>query len=58
VAAVPNPGCGWKHKFIASFEEPQVIAKILAHLERSAPDHYQPELTLGARVPSAQSGLV
>jgi hypothetical protein len=49
--------CGGKLKVIASIEEPAVIAKILAHLERTAPDHYQPELPLGARAP-AQSRLV
>ncbi|MEP7310946.1 MAG: hypothetical protein ABI859_00050 [Pseudomonadota bacterium] len=36
---------------IASIEEPQVIAKILAHREKAAPDHDQPELPLGARAP-------
>jgi len=50
--------CGGKLKVIASIEEPQVIAKILAHLERTAPDHCQPELPLGARAPPAQSRLV
>ena len=50
--------CGGKLKVIASIEEPAVIAKILAHLERTAPDHYQPELPLGARAPPAQSRLV
>jgi hypothetical protein len=49
--------CGGKLKVIASIEEPQVIAKILAHLERTAPDHCQPELPLGARAPPAQSRL-
>jgi len=28
--------CGGKLKIIASIEEPQVIAKILSHLERTA----------------------
>jgi len=50
--------CGGKLKVIASIEEPAVIAKILAHLECTAPDHYQPELPLGARAPPAQSRLV
>ena len=49
--------CGGKLKVIASIEEPAVIAKILAHLERTAPDQYQPELPLGARAPPAQSPL-
>ncbi len=50
--------CCGKLKVIASIEKPQVIAKILAHLERTAPDHCQPELPLGARAPPAQSRLV
>jgi hypothetical protein len=50
--------CGGKLKVIASIEEPQVIAKILAHLERSGPDQCQPELPLGARAPPAQSRLL
>lgn len=29
-------GCGGKLKVIASIEEPEVIAKILAHLEKTA----------------------
>ena len=41
--------CGGKLKVIASIEEPQVMAKILAHLERSALDQFQSELPLGAR---------
>ena len=49
--------CGGKLRVIVSIEEPQVIAKILAHLERTAPDHYQPELPLGARAPPVQSSL-
>jgi hypothetical protein len=43
---------------IASIEEPEVIAKILAHLERTAPDQYPSELTLGARGPPQQSSLL
>ena len=50
--------CGGKLKVIASIEEPAVIAKILAHLERTAPDQYQSELPLGARAPPAQSRLL
>jgi hypothetical protein len=49
--------CGGKLKIIASIEEPEVIAKILAHVERTAPDQYQTELTLGARAPPALAGL-
>jgi hypothetical protein len=50
--------CGGKLKVIASIEEPQVIVKILAHLERSAPEQHQPERPLGARAPPAQSSLL
>jgi hypothetical protein len=39
----------------ASIEEPEVIAKILAHLERTASDQFQPELPLGARAPPVPS---
>lgn len=35
-----------------------VIAKILAHMERTAPDPHQSELPLGARAPPAQSSLL
>jgi hypothetical protein len=41
--------CGGNLGVIASIEEPQVIAKILAHLERTAPDQYPSELPLGVR---------
>ena len=47
--------CGGKLKVIASIEEPQVIAKILAHLEKTAPA--QPELPLGAPAPPSQARL-
>jgi hypothetical protein len=43
---------------IASIEEPEVIAKILAHLERTAPDQYPSELPLGAKGPPQQSSLL
>jgi hypothetical protein len=43
--------CGGKLKSIASIEEPEVIAKILSHLQRTVPEQYQPELPLGARAP-------
>lgn len=49
--------CGGKLKIIASIEEPEVIAQILSHLERTAPQQYQPELPLGAREPPVQSCL-
>ena len=44
-------GCGGKLAVIASIEDPQVIARILAHLQKSAADRFQPELPLGARAP-------
>ena len=50
--------CGGKLKVIASIEEPQVIAKILAHLEKTAPAQPQPELPLGARAPPSQARLL
>jgi hypothetical protein len=50
--------CGGKLRVIASIEEPEVIAKILAHLEKSAPDQSQPELPLGARAPPSQARLL
>ena len=50
--------CGGKLKVIASIEDPQVIAKILAHLGRAAPDQYPSELPLGARAPPQQSRLL
>jgi hypothetical protein len=39
-------------------EESQLIAKILSHLERAAPEQYQSELPLGARGPPVQSRLL
>ena len=50
--------CGGKLRIIASIEEPEVIAKILAHLQRTAPQQHQPELPLGARAPPVQSSLI
>ena len=50
--------CGGKLKVIASIEESEVIARILAHLEKTAPDQSQPELPLGARVPPSQARLL
>ncbi|MCC7461565.1 MAG: hypothetical protein IT480_03780 [Gammaproteobacteria bacterium] len=47
--------CGGPLQVIASIEEPQVIAKILAHLEKRAPDQHR--LPLGARAPPVQSRL-
>ena len=50
--------CGGKLKVIASIEEPAVIAKILAHLEHTAPEQHQPKLPLGARAPPVRSRLL
>ena len=50
--------CGGKLKVIASIEEPQVIARILAHLEKTAADPHQAELPLGARAPPTQARLM
>ena len=50
--------CTGKLKIIASIEEPEVIAKILAHLEKTAPAQYQAELPLGARAPPSQARLL
>jgi hypothetical protein len=50
--------CGGKLAIIASIQEPEVIAKILAHLEMTAPDQFQPELPLGARAPPSQASLL
>jgi hypothetical protein len=45
-------------KVIASIEEPELIAKILAHLEKTAPDQSRPELPLSARAPPSQASLL
>jgi hypothetical protein len=50
--------CGGKLAIIVSIEEPLVIAKILAHLERTAPYQCQAELPLGARAPPSQARLL
>jgi len=50
--------CGGELKIIASIEEPQLMAKILSHLERTAPERSQSELALGARGPPGQSSLL
>ena len=41
--------CGGTLRIVASIEQSEVIAKILAHLERTAPQPKQPERPLGAR---------
>ena len=50
--------CAGRLRIIASIEEPEVIAKILAHLEKTAPDQHQAELPLGARAPPSQARLL
>jgi len=50
--------CGGKLAIIASIEEPEVIARILAHLEKTVPGHDQAELLLGARAPPSQASLL
>jgi hypothetical protein len=50
--------CGGQLKVIASIEEPEVIAKILAHIQKIAPDPQQAELPLGARAPPQQARLI
>lgn len=50
--------CGGKLRILASIEEPAVIAKILAHPERTAPQQYPTELPLGVRAPPVQSALL
>jgi hypothetical protein len=42
-------------KFIASLEEPEVIAKIVAHREQTAPAQSQVELLPGVRAPPVPS---
>jgi Zn-finger nucleic acid-binding protein len=49
--------CGGTLRIIASIEPPELIAKILAHLERTAPQPKQPELSLGARASPVPSTL-
>lgn len=50
--------CGGKLEVIASIEDPQLIAKVLSHLQRTAPEQFQAELPLGARAPPVQSRLL
>ena len=50
--------CGGNLRIIASIEEPAVIARILAHLERTVLEPYQPERPLGARAPPLPSALL
>ena len=50
--------CAGTLKIIASIEEPELSAKILSHLQRTASQQYGPELPLGARAPAAPSRLI
>jgi hypothetical protein len=50
--------CGGQLKLIARIEEPEVIARILAHLQKSVPDPRQAELPLGARAPPTHAQLI
>ena len=50
--------CGGQLKIIASIEEPQLIAKLLSHLERAAPEQCQSELPLRTRGPPLQPSLL
>jgi hypothetical protein len=50
--------CGDNLRIIAGIEQPAVMAKILAHLERTALQPPPPELPLGARAPPVQSRLL
>ena len=47
-----------KLQIIAGIEEPEVIAKILAHLEKTAPDQHQAELPFGSLAPPSQARLL
>jgi hypothetical protein len=49
---------GGQLKIIASIEGPQLIAKILSHLERAAPEQYQSERPLRTRGPPLQPSLL
>ena len=45
---------GGKLRIIASIEEPEFVANILSHLERTAPERYQTELPFEERGPPLQ----
>jgi len=51
-------GCGGQLRVLASIEDPKVIAKILAHLEKAASHPVQCGLPLGARAPPTQARLI
>ena len=48
-------GCGGKLRIIASIEAPEIIAKILSHLDKTVADEVQHVLPLGARAPPQRS---
>jgi hypothetical protein len=50
--------CGGKVNVIASIEEPQVIARILAHLEKTVPDQHPADLPLGAQAQPSQASML
>jgi len=50
--------CGGKLRIIASIEEPAVIARILAHLDKTAGEVEQSQFPLGARASPAQPRLI
>jgi hypothetical protein len=50
--------CGGTLEVMASIEEPEVMARILAPLQKRAPDPQQAELPLGARAPPAEARLI
>jgi hypothetical protein len=50
--------CGGQLKVMTGIEEPEVIARIPAHLQKTAPDSHQTELPLGARAPPQQARLI
>jgi hypothetical protein len=50
--------CGGRLKVVASIEEPEVIRKILAHLDKTALDQHQTERPLGARAPPPQAPVL
>jgi len=50
--------CGGKLRIIASIEEPEVIARILAHLQKTALGQDPAGSPLGARAPPSPASLL
>jgi hypothetical protein len=50
--------CSGKRKVMVSIEEPEIMARILVHIQKNAPDARQTESPLGARVPRQQARLI